>query len=165
MRVRNKAKGTTPTQQVFSNGFAWFCKGKNVEPVSVLSTSCEVWLNRFFGVGSERGHTTLHPHKTDECETCGKLDGDIDSVVMSIKRFEQQHDKITIINAIADARAELADLEAAKVAHLHEAHVSQEAYKSAQKAAPPEYYADLTARFNGLARSAFTPEVKDAKFL
>lgn len=61
MRVRNKAKGTTPAQQVFSNGFAWFCKGKNVEPVSVLSTSCEVWLNRFFGVGSERGHTTLHP--------------------------------------------------------------------------------------------------------
>lgn len=115
-----------------------------------------------FGIGSENGHTTIHPHKTDQCDTCGKLDGDIQSLNMSIKRLQQQHDQFSAASDLSDCQADAEDLRKEKEAHLLEAAESQAEYRKQQAASSHSAYCELTTQFNALPRSAFTAEVSQS---
>jgi hypothetical protein len=116
-------------------------------------------MRDFFGKGSPHGHTVLHPHKTDACDTCGKLKGDIKSTEMSIKRHSQQHDQALERNlATKELEATLASLVTAQEKHLKDAQDLKGAYSESRDAAPHEGYAALTKLFNELPRAAFTEE-------
>jgi len=110
-----------------------------------------------FDKDSRHGHTVLHPHKTDACDTCGKIKGDIKSTEMSIRRHSQQHDQaMERILAVKELEATLASLVTAQEDHLKDAQDLKGAYIESRDAAPHESYAALTKLFNELPRAAFT---------
>jgi hypothetical protein len=138
--------------------FRWHCENEHNPPLRAPSgmTVCN-WMSTSFGTGSELGHTVIHPHKTDECDTCGRLKGDIDSVSMTIRRHKQQHDvSLARVQAVQSATAITEELEKAMAEHLEEAQESKLAYKELYAAASHKNYCSLTEAFNALPRSAFT---------
>lgn len=68
-------------------------------------------------------HTTLYPHKTDACATCGFFLADIRQAQMVLKRHRQQNDQASLERrqAIDDARGVILDLKLALDKHKDEA--------------------------------------------
>ena len=158
VKRRTDTATTVPDNQILELGFGQFCKENNLEPVS--GNTIYNWLHEDFGIGSTNGHTTLHPRKTDACDTCVKLQIDIRSVEASIKRHMQQEDQtIDRQNAVTALKEQLEDLRGALAFHLQTAAESKEAYNAAHAASTHELYARLTEEFNALPLSDFSTEV------
>ena len=145
-----------PENQVLELVFKRVCGSQDPAIKPPSGTSIVNWMNAGFGPGSPDGHTVLHPHKTDACDRCCRLDADLQSTAASLKRHHQQHD-VTIFrtNAITELETTLGQLRAAQEEHLAEAQTAKEAYTQTQDAASHPRYAELTAQFNALPRAAF----------
>jgi len=158
--VRTDQARPIAEKNILSKGFEFYCQQQSPPLTSSSGTSVARWLGSFHGIGSDLGHTTLHPHKTDACDECTRFETDISSAEMSLKRHSQQADQTPgRVAAVAETKVALQDLRTAQAEHLEEAEEAKAAYKAAYEAASHERYAKLTDEFNALPRDGgFHPD-------
>ena len=160
LKVRTDQARPIAEKNILSKGFEFYCQQQSPPLTSSSGTSVARWLGSFHGIGSDLGHTTLHPHKTDACDECTRFETDISSAEMSLKRHSQQADQTPgRVAAVAETKVALQDLRTAQAEHLEEAEEAKAAYKAAYEAASHERYAKLTDEFNALPRDGgFHPD-------
>ena len=133
-----------------------FLKHATQEPHSeqpVHPSTIGLYFTEMFGINSEHGHTTQHPHKSDACPTCEMNHIDHESLKMSLKRHESQPDVTDARKiAIAAIKQDIKDGEADRSAHVQEAALAQRVYKSTIHGAHEEYSA-LVAAFGSLIQA------------
>ena len=66
-----------PGAQVLECAFGHHCKTLSPALRPPVGSTVARWAVQDFGPGAANGQTALHPHKTDECELCGQIKGDI----------------------------------------------------------------------------------------
>ena len=79
-----------PKDQIVECAFAFYLESHEQDLNVPVGKAVREWFGEDFGIGSELGHTVIHPRKTDVCAFCAKVDLDIRSVDMSIKRHAMQ---------------------------------------------------------------------------
>jgi hypothetical protein len=158
IKKRTDTATKVPDNQILELGFERYCEEHRLERVS--GNTIYNWLDADFGIGSSKGYTTLHPRKTDACDTCCKIALDTRSVEASIKRHSQQQDQtLERIETVRALKEQLEDLRTARDLHIETADQSKSAYNAAHSASTPEVYESLTRQFNGLPLSEFSDEV------
>ena len=113
---------------------------------------CCRWLKIDFGVGAERGHTVIQKCKTDYCDRCSTLEGDVRGLRAALKKHRscaEQDDKRK--ERIATLQEEIKQLEDAMKEHRAEADAALKAYNDANAVAREQYQARIAA-FNELRR-------------
>jgi hypothetical protein len=159
-------RANVPDAQIFSETFSQHLLeiAPGIKPVNRSTVAC-IWFPQLFGVGSEHGHTTLHPHKSDACPACMQYEEDVASCTMSMSRHRLQGDR-TAEREAAVAELEQAIKELFDENQLHRDHVreSQEDYSLRTSTARAAYthatalwkelWTDLSANGDRVAASA-----------
>ena len=77
LRLRKDMVRPVPEAQVLECAFRHHCKTLSPALRPTGGSTVARWMAQDFGPGAANGQTVLHPHKTDECELCGQIKGDI----------------------------------------------------------------------------------------
>ena len=106
----------------------------------VHHSTIALWFHKHFGVGSEHGHTEIHPHKSDVCPVCAQIEMDLQSLTASLKRVRAQPDKTAKREAdIVLLHDGIKQLEEAWEEHTNEAKQAHEHYVTKIEDAHQDY--------------------------
>mmetsp|Transcript_54726 Transcript_54726/g.124638 ORF Transcript_54726/g.124638 Transcript_54726/m.124638 type:complete len:154 (+) Transcript_54726:1087-1548(+) len=63
-----------PKDQIVECAFAFYLESHEQDLNVPVGKTVREWFGEDFGIGSELGHTVIHPRKTDVCAFCAKVD-------------------------------------------------------------------------------------------